>query len=159
MWRLVKPFFFSEVKWKARGMLLLLALFALSIAAINVLLSYLARDFMTAFALKERDEFFRKLGFYLLGFGLATPVTVFYAYTEQRLALMWRRWLSKEILGKYFHNLAYYKIASYEGIDNPDQRIEEDIRSFTAQSLSLFLIMVNACLTLVLFVGILWSIS
>ena len=158
-WRLVKPFFSSEVKWQARGLLLLVAVFALSIAGINVLLSYIARDFMTAFALKEKDEFFRKLVVYLIGFACATPVTVFYSYTEQRLALLWRLWLSRQMLNKYFGNLAYYKINTYEGIDNPDQRLEEDIRSFCQTSLSLFLIICNSILTLVLFIGILWSIS
>lgn len=157
--RLVKPFFFSEVKWQARGLLVLLAVFALSIAGINVLLSYVARDFMTALALRERDEFFRKLFLYLLAFGLSTPVTVFYSYTEQRLALLWRLWLSRQVLGRYFSDIAYYKISSYEGIDNPDQRIEEDIRTFCAQALSLFLIFCNAVLTIVLFINILWSIS
>ena len=160
LWRLVKPFLFSsEVKWQARGLLLLLAFFALSIAGINVGLSYIARDFMTAFSLKEEDEFFRMLGFYLAAFAAATPVTVFYSYTEQRLALLYRSWLSREILKKYFSDLAFYRIGAYEGIDNPDQRIEEDIRSFTQTSLSFFLIMCNALLTLVLFVNILWSIS
>ncbi len=159
LWLLVKPFFNSEVKWQARGLLLLLACFSLSIAGLNVLLSYVARDFMTAFSLKEEDEFFNKLGLYLIAFAFTTPVSVFYSYTEQRLALLWRRWLSRQILGEYFKDSAYYRLSLKEGIDNPDQRIEEDIRSFTATALSLFLIFCNATLTLVLFVRILWSIS
>ena len=158
-WRLIKPFFFSEVKWQARGLLLLLALFALSIAGINVLLSYAARDFMTAFSLKEQDQFLKRLLVYLATFVLAAPVTVFYSYTEQRLALLWRLWLSRTILRKYFAGLAFYKVSWYEGIDNPDQRIEEDVRSFCSTTLSLFLIACNSILTLVLFIGILWSIS
>ena len=131
LWALVKPFFYSEVKWQARGLLALLACFALSIAGLNVVLSFAARDFMTAFELKEKDEFFRMLARYLLVFALTTPVTVFYSYTEQRLALLWRRWLSRQILNEYFSNTAYYRLSSIEGIDNPDQRLEEDIRSFT----------------------------
>ena len=159
LWALVKPFFYSEVKWQARGLLALLACFALSIAGLNVVLSFAARDFMTAFELKEKDEFFRMLARYLLVFALTTPVTVFYSYTEQRLALLWRRWLSRQILNEYFSNTAYYRLSSIEGIDNPDQRLEEDIRSFTQTTLSLFLIFCNALLTLVLFVKILWGIS
>ncbi len=159
LWRLVRPFFFSEVKWQARGLLLLLAVFAFSIAGINVMLSYVARDFMTAFSLKESAEFQRKLIIYLIAFACASPVTVFYSYTEQRLALLWRMWFSRQMLHKYFNNMSYYKVTSHEGIDNPDQRIEEDIRFFTAQSLSLFLIICNSLLTLILFVGVLSSIS
>lgn len=159
MWLITKPFFSSEVKWQARGLLILLAVFALSVNGINVLLSYVQRDFMNAFWLKEEHEFFRYLVLYLLAFACATPVSVLYRYTEERLALLWRMWLSRQILRKYFSHIAYYKITSYEGIDNPDQRIEEDIRSFTTTTLSLFLIMTNALLALVSFVGILWTIS
>ena len=159
LWRLGAPFFFSEFKWKARGLVLLLAVFALSIAGINVLLSYAARDFMTAFSLKDEEEFFKTLVLYLLMFTLATPVTVFQSYCEQRLALLWRMWLSRQVLQKYFSHMAYYKVRAYEGIDNPDQRIEEDIRNFTSTTLSLFIILCNALLTLVLFLRILWSIS
>ena len=159
LWRLVKPFFYSEVKWQARGLLALLACFALGIAGLNVLLSYVARDFMTAFTLKEKDEFFYKLVIYLAMFAVATPITVLYSYTEQRLALLWRKWLSRQLLSEYFNNSAYYRLSSVEGIDNPDQRLEEDIRSFTTTTLSLFLIFCNALLTLILFVRILWSIS
>ena len=80
LWRLVKPFFFSsQVKWQARGLLALLVVFALSVQGINVLLSYVARDFMTAFSLKEKNEFLRMLVIYLVAFACASPVTVFYS--------------------------------------------------------------------------------
>jgi putative ATP-binding cassette transporter len=114
---------------------------------------------MTAFSLKESDQFLQRLLIYLATFLLAAPVTVFYSYTEQRLALLWRLWLSRTILRKYFAGLAFYKVSWYEGIDNPDQRIEEDVRNFCSTTLSLFLIACNSILTLVLFIGILWSIS
>lgn len=159
LWRLVKPFFLSNVWWKAWGLLLLLGLFLGLMALINVKLSFANRDVITALSLKEQDQFFTNLFWYLFFFALATPMTVFYSYTEQRLALLWRLWLSRQLLKKYFQKLAYYRVGSYEGIDNPDQRIEEDVRTFTATTLSLFLIFCNALITLVSFIVILWSIS
>jgi len=157
--RLVKPFFFSEVKWQARGLFVLLAFFALSIQGVNVLMSYVGRDFMNYLSVKEESEFFRSLLIYLAAFVLSTAVSVFQSYTEQRTALLFRMSLSRRMLSKYFSHRAYYKIGYAEGIDNPDQRLEEDIRSFTTTTLSLFLIMFNAMLTLVLFSRILGSIS
>lgn len=158
-YQLVKPFFFSEVKWYARGLFLLLIIIALSIAGINFGLSYLSSYYWTALSLREKDNFFRQLGIYLLALACAMPVTVLYSYTEQRLALLWRKWLSRRIIHKYFSGLAYYKLLYNDTIDNPDQRIEEDIRSFAQNSLSLFLIFFNSVLTLVTFTWILWSIS
>ena len=156
---LAKPFFQSDMKKWAWGMLFLLATFSVSVSLINVLLSYVGRDFMTSLSLKEKDEFLHNLYRYLIAFGLAVPVVVFYRYTEERFALLWRRWLSLRMLHHYFENRAFYKINSYEGIDNPDQRIEEDIRSFCVQSLSILLILFNSLITIVAFMGILWSIS
>lgn len=154
-----KPFFVSEVRWKAYGMLLLLALFAMCVSGMNVLMSYIGRDFMTALSLREKGEFMKQLYYYLLAFGVATPLVVFYRYTEERLGLMWRRWLSKKVLERYFAHSSYYKINSVVGIDNPDQRITEDIRSFTSQSLSFLIIIANSLIGIFSFMGILWNIS
>ncbi len=157
--RLVVPFFYSEVKWQARGLFALLAIFALSIQGVNVLMSYVARDFMTYLSVKEENEFFRALLFYLAAFVLSTLVSVFQSYTEQRTALLFRMSLSRRMLSKYFSHRAYYKVGFAEGIDNPDQRLEEDIRTFATTTLSLSLIIFNALLTLVLFTRILSLIS
>lgn len=157
--KLVKPFFVSELRWKAWGLLVLLATFSISVSGVNVLMSYVGRDFMTALSLKDRSEFMTQLYKYLLAFALATPIVVFYRYTEERLGLMWRRWFSHKVLQRYFANRSYYRIGWYGGIDNPDQRIEEDIRTFCSTTLSFLLIIFNSTIALFAFVGILWSIS
>lgn len=159
LYRLASPFFYSEARWKARGLLGLLLLLSISIKGFDVVMSYIGRDFMTALSLREQDKFVKNLYFYLLAFGVAVPLSVFYRYTEERLALMWRRWFSHHTLDVYFQNQAYYRLGWYKKIDNPDQRIEEDIRSFTSASLSLFLIFLQSSLAIFAFVGVLSSIS
>lgn len=138
---------------------MLLAAFCVLVQWIAYQLSYLERDFYTALTLKEHDEFFKRLAFYLGAMVCAIPVTVSYKYTEDRFSLLWRKWLSREILQRYFRNIAFYKVNWHEGIDNPDQRMEEDIRSFTTTTTSLFLIFCNNVLTAVLFIKVLWTIS
>lgn len=157
--KIAKPFFVSEKKWVACGLFLLLLLFAAAVSGVNVILSYVGRDFMTSLSLREKDEFMHQLYRYILVFGCATPLVVFYRYTEERFALLWRRWLSRRMIQRYCRNGAYYKLSSFEGVDNPDQRIAEDIRNFTSQSLSFFLILLNSCIALFSFIGILWHIS
>lgn len=154
-----KPFFFSEDRWKARGLLLILICFSFSVSGINWYLSYIGRDFVTALSVKDKAEFTHQLYRYLLAFACATPFVVFYRYTEERLGLLWRRWLSHRIIKDYFANLVFYKLRWFGRIDNPDQRIEEDIRSFAVTALSFFLIVLNSCIALFLFMNILWSIS
>ena len=125
---------------------------------INVGLSFINNFFITALQAKDSNYF--KYLFYLLGgFILATPVIVLKKYAEQRLVLLWRKWLSRDILKKYFHHESFYRITWHEGIDNPDQRIEEDIRTLTSSVVTLFVISVDSILTIILFAGILWTIN
>ena len=67
--------------------------------------------------------------------------------------------MTSQILGEYFAHRAFYELASNRDIDNPDQRIAEDINTFTQKSLTFLLIAVGAVLQLIAFSGILWSIS
>ena len=157
--RIVRPFLTSEMRGWAWGLLALLAVFSISVSGINAMMSYVGRDFMTALSLKQQSDFFHHLYRYLGTFALATPVVVLYRYTEERLGLMWRRWLTHYIMRRYLNGYAYYWLNWEGGIDNPDQRMAEDIRSFCSQTLSFLLIIFNSLIALALFVNILWSIS
>ena len=158
-WNISKAFFASRQQRTAQGYLAVLLILALSVGGVQVLISYTARDFMTAIAKKNADAYWRLLGLYLGTFALAVPLGVYYRWTEQRLALLWREWLSQHLMKRYFNNRAYYRLRGSEGIDNPDQRISEDVRNFTTNSLSFLLIILNAGVTLVAFLGVLWGIS
>jgi putative ATP-binding cassette transporter len=156
---LVAPFFTSELKYRALGLVALVLSLSLTINGIGVMMSYIGRDFMTALQTKDSPLFQWKLLEYLVAFAVATPIVVFYSYSEQRLSLLWRRWLSHQMLSRYFANRAYYRLNLRGDIDNPDQRIEEDVRSFCAQSLTFCLILFNSSVQLFLYVYVLWSIS
>ena len=153
------PFFRSELKYAALGLVSLVLALSLTINGIGVVMSYIGRDFMTALQTKDSALFSWKLLEYIAAFAIATPIVVFYSYSEQRLSLLWRRWLSHRILSRYFSNRAYYRLNLRGDIDNPDQRIEEDVRSFCAQSLTFCLIVFNSSVQLFLYVYVLWSIS
>lgn len=84
---------------------------------------------------------------------------MFYRYTEERLGLLWRQWMTHHLVKRYFFNRAYYRLRSSDTIDNPDQRIAEDVKNFTTTTLSFMLIFLNSSVTLVAFSGVLWSIS
>ncbi len=154
-----KAFFASSQQRKARGFLVVLLALALSVGGVEVLISYAGRDFMTAIARKDSGAYWRLLGIYLGTFALAVPLGVYYRWTEHRLALLWREWLASHLIQRYFNNRAYYRLRGSDGVDNPDQRISEDVRNFTENSLSFLLIVLNSGVTLVAFLGVLWGIS
>ena len=122
-------------------------------------MSYAARDFMTAIAERDIRSYWQSLGWYLGSFILAVPIGVYYRWVEERLALLWREWMTQHLLKRYFNNRAYYLLRSSENIDNPDQRITEDVKNFTTSSLAFFLIALNSLVTLIAFIGVLWTIS
>lgn len=157
--RLIGAFLKSPTGRRARWMLAVLVLFSLAITGVQVMMSYAGRDFMTAIAERDQGGYGRHLWRYVGTFALAVPLAVFYRYAEQRLGLSWRQWMTQHLIRRYFFNRAYYRLKDSEVIDNPDQRISEDVKNFTAQTLSFLLLGLNSVITLVAFVGVLWSIS
>lgn len=148
-----------RTQWKPWVFLSILLFISLSVSGLNVIISYVGNFFMTALSEKNEEEFWRFLFVYAGVFVVGTPIVVMYTYTRDRLGNYWRKWLTHRFLDDYFSDRAYYEIDSDKTIDNPDQRISEDIRSFTITSLRFLLIILGAVIDVISFTGILWSIS
>jgi putative ATP-binding cassette transporter len=157
--RAVKYFLTSEVRWQARGLFALLFAFAFAINGLNVLNSYVGRDFMTAIAHRDQAGFIRQAVLYVGVFALSTAIVVVYRFTEERLGLFWRVWLTRRIIGQYFSDRTYLHLKEAATVENPDQRIAEDVRTFTATTLSFTLMFMNGALAVLSFSGVLWTIS
>ena len=157
--RALKDFANCEVGWHARGLFGLLIALLVVFNALNVVNSYVGRDFMTAISNRDSARFTRQAIAYLAVFGASTLVGAFYSFSEQRLGLLWREWLTRQLLGAYLHRRAYYRLSAAGVLTNPDERIAEDVKAFTATTLSFVLMLSNATVTVVAFSGVLWSIS
>ncbi|MFN0077624.1 MAG: ABC transporter ATP-binding protein/permease [Prosthecobacter sp.] len=159
LWQITRAFFKSERRVKARGLLTLLLTLSVASVGVIVLTSYAGRDLITAIENKNAHAYWSAMGRYLATFVVAVLIDVCYRWAEQSLALLWREWMSQHLIKRYFNNRAYYRLRGSESIDNPDQRISEDVRNFTIDSLSYALLVVNSVMTLIGFLGVLWSIS
>lgn len=148
-----------QLRWQQWTLLSLLLLLSLAVSGMNVIISYVGNFFTTALSERDAPTFWRFFYVYAGVFVVATPIVVFYSYMQDLLGLRWRAWMTDKFLGQYFHHRAYYEINFEEDIDNPDQRISEDIKSFTATSLSFLLLILGAFIDVISFTGILWSIS
>jgi putative ATP-binding cassette transporter len=163
---LAMPYFQSEEKWKARG--LLAAIVALNLGAVYmlVLINDWNRVFYDALQNKDAAVFWRELGrFTYLAFGFIV-IAVYRFYLTQLLELRWRAWMTGHYLDRWLAHKAFYHLElarfsqdAHAIPDNPDQRIAEDINQFTTYTVSLSMGLLNAVVTLVSFVGILWSLS
>jgi putative ATP-binding cassette transporter len=169
VWALSAPYFRSEDKWKARGLLLAIVLLNLGAVYMLVLLNEWNRVFYDALQNKDATVFWTQLArFTYLAFAFII-IAVYRFYLTQLLEVRWRAWMTAHYLQRWLSDHAFYKMElarfTTEGSettgtpDNPDQPIQQDINLFTTYSISLSMGLLNAVVTLVSFVGILWSLS
>ena len=156
---IASPYWFGEEKWQARWLLVLLVLLLLGQTGFAVLFNEQTGEFTSALAAKDADRFWLSMEKCLAILVVGVPVYAFYYYVRDKLGLHWRRWLTRKFLGRYFSNRAYYELNANAEIDNPDQRVAEDINTFTHKSLQFLLVLVGSLLQLIAFSGVLWSIS
>src|SRR6266566_375863 len=159
-WALAKPYWVSEQR--AKGVTLLVTVIGLSLGLvwINVQINLWNNEFFNAIQDKRLDDFYRLLGkFTLLAFA-AIGLAVHRLYLRQMLQIEWRSWLNERYLADWLRERAYYRLQLLDhGTDNPDQRIAEDLRLFVDYTLTLGLGLLSAVVTLLSFIGILWTLS
>ena len=174
VWALAAPYFRSQDKWKARGLLVAIVLLNLGAVYMLVLLNEWNRVFYDALQNKDAAVFWAQLArFSYLAFAFII-IAVYRFYLTQLLEVRWRAWMTANYLQRWLADHAFYKLelarfspavqgaattATATISDNPDQRIQEDINLFTTYSISLSMGLLNAVVTLLSFIGILWSLS
>jgi putative ATP-binding cassette transporter len=144
-----------------RAKLLFAALLGLlvTINGLNVINSYVGRDFMTAIASSDWGAFGTQTVRYLTVLALCTIAAVIFRFVEKSLGLLWREWMTRRLVALYLHRRVYHRLESTHRIANPDQRIGDDINLFTTMTLSFLLMFLNGSMSVVAFSGVLWSIS
>ncbi|CAO2161584.1 unnamed protein product [Urochloa humidicola] len=157
-WKVAAPYWWSEDKTQAR--LRLAAVFALTLGTtgISVGFNFLGRDFYNALADKDQEKFTQQLLYYLGAFAGGIPFFVLRDYAKETLSLRWRSWMTSYYMKRYFNNRTFYKIQSQSIIDNPDQRINDDLSAFTGTALAFSLTLFNAAVDLISFSNILYGI-
>ncbi|MEC7925729.1 MAG: ABC transporter ATP-binding protein/permease [Thermodesulfobacteriota bacterium] len=143
-------------------LLFTIILLLFSVTGLNVGLSYIFRFLDTSLNTREEAVFWEFLWVYGIVVLIAVPIIASYRFTRLKFGRYWREWLTDNFLSRYFQNRCYYLLDSNSDvseIDNPDQRISEDIKYFTSVTLDFLIDTLYAILTVVSFSAILWSIS
>ncbi len=158
-WFVAAPYWRLDQRWRAWGLLALLVLLLLGQAHFAVLFNEQTGEFTSALAARQEERFWTAIRYCLVLLAAAVPIYAFYFYVRDKLGILWRRWLTDRFLDSYFTQRHYYELNANAAIDNPDQRIAEDINTFTQRSLYYVLILVGSTMQLVAFSTVLWSIS
>jgi putative ATP-binding cassette transporter len=183
-WRLARPYFTrSDERWSARLLLVVIIALNLSLVGMSVLLNFWNRAIYNSLQDKDWLSFVKLLFWYRpMAGGFPMPgfceiavvyigIAVYRTFLRQWLQIRWRRWLTEHYLDRWLRNRAYYRInlasaaAAVEhrgsgiGTDNPDQRIADDLKTFTDDSLLLSLDLLSNIVSLFSFLTILWGLS
>ncbi len=159
-WAIAKAYWFGDEKWKARGLLLLIVVLLLGYTGLSVVLNTQRGALISALSAKDESRFWQTVLIFIGVLVVYAPLLASYTYLRDRLGLEWRRWLTDRFVSRYFGDRAFYRINQFSPeIDNPDQRIAEDVKSFTQESLTLGLVVTDSVLEVIAFSGVLWGIS
>ncbi len=159
-WEIARPYWSSSEKWRSRGLLLSIMLLSLFYTGLSVLLNNKRGELISALSAKDETRFWQTILIFVGTLIVYAPLYAGYVYLRDRLVLNWRQWLTDHFVDRYFQGRAFYNLNhTNDNIDNPDQRISEDVGSFTQESLTLLLAVVDSLLAIGAFAGVLWGIS
>jgi vitamin B12/bleomycin/antimicrobial peptide transport system ATP-binding/permease protein len=166
VWALSLPYFRSDEKWQARGLLLAIVLLNLGAVYMLVQINDWYRLFYDALQVKNQTVFWQQLlRFTYLAFAYVI-IEVYKFYLTQLLQVRWRAWMTRHYTQRWLAHKAFYTLELMRFskgapllADNPDQRIQEDVNLFTTDSVALSMGLLNQVVTLLSFTGILWGLS
>jgi len=161
VWALSLPYFQSEDKWRARSLLAACVGLNLGMVYLLVLFNDWNRVFYDALQNRDAAVFWHQLGVFGILATCYIVIAVYKFYLTQLLELGWRAWMTRDYLQRWLSHHVFYRLElqAQNGTDNPDQRIQEDVQQFTADTVSLSLGLLDASVTLLSFIGILWALS
>jgi vitamin B12/bleomycin/antimicrobial peptide transport system ATP-binding/permease protein len=159
-WDLAWPYWKSDEKWSAIGLLASVVALNLVNVWLSVRFNYWNNAFYDALQQYNWSEFWWQFAVFGLIAIASIVVGVYSYYLRGVLHIRWRRWLTDRFLHSWLDNQAYYRMQLNQRVtDNPDQRISDDLDSFATSSLGLSLGLLNAVVTLLSFLSILWVLS
>src|SRR4051812_3266115 len=160
VWRIASPYFRSEDKWAARGLLAAVIAMELLSVAVDVLINQWNKRFYNALQDKNWDGFVSELGVFCLIVTPAVVLSVYQLYLNQWLQIRWRNWMTRHYLGEWLEGPNHYLMQLQgDAADNPDQRMTEDVKLFIDRTMDIGLGLLNSIVSLASFVVILWGLS
>ncbi len=158
-WRLLRPYWVSDDRGAALGLLALVVGLNLALVAANVWLTNWNRVFYNALEARDFAAFKLQLAHFCAIAAAFIVIAIMKQFYTMMLEMRWRTWLTDHWLHRWTAGQAYYRVEQSHGADNPDQRLAEDLRTLASTSLTLSLGLLNSVVTLLSFVTLLWTIS
>lgn len=129
--------------------------------AMQIRFNVFYRDLFNALQEKNADAFWAQLlGIFVPLAAVWIAVAVYEVFVDNALSIRWRNWMTREVTRRWLADGTHYRIPLMGQVtDNPDQRIQADVRLFIDQTMVLSIRLLSQAATLVSFVIILWGLS
>jgi putative ATP-binding cassette transporter len=160
IWRIAIPYFRSEDRRAGRALLIAAIVCDVALVGVTVLLNKWYNGFYGSLQDRDWHSFVLEIAYFCGIAAAATLLTTCKLYINLWLQIRWRRWMTKLYLNNWLEAATHYRMEVLNsGVDNPDQRISEDIKLFIEKTLSVGLGFLSAIALLTSFIAILWMLS
>src|SRR5262249_46170789 len=154
------PYFRSEDKWAGGGLLATVIVIELTSVGLDVLLNQWRNRFYNALQEKDWNGFTHETIFFIVLATISVAISIYQLYLNQWLQIRWRHWMTRKYLGEWLTDANHYRMQLQgDAADNPDQRMSDDIKLFVERTLDVGVGLLNAVVSLLSFVVILWGLS
>ncbi|MBA3992297.1 MAG: hypothetical protein C0469_02135 [Cyanobacteria bacterium DS2.3.42] len=157
--RVGKPFWVSNESKTGIAYLAVILLLLAAKTYVAVFIVQTAGNFMTAIEQKSLGDVYLYLTLSIFAIFFTVPIEVYYNFIKTRLSLLWRQWLSQSLIDRYFVERLGLTIESSHEIDNPEQRITQDVDTFCNSSVRLSITILDASVNVCTFIVVLWHLS
>ena len=159
LWDLTKAYWLSDERWSAWAFLVAITLANVGLVGINLMQNMATGAVFTALQERDASQFYWALGGLMLTILFYMIVAVARLLLDQTFQLRWRRWMTDRFLTDWLGNRTFYRMRFSRRVDNPDQRIAEDIRVFIERVMTLGMGLLSALAGLATFAALLWQLS
>jgi putative ATP-binding cassette transporter len=160
-YRIGSPYWYARENWIQAWSLLTIVMVAMyAQVKLNVMISDATQQYITSIALKEADDVRQHLLYLCIRDVVAVSVvSVAYNYCLTRLAIQWRWWEANDFLSRYFSNHAYLKLLKNKKVDNPNQRMSQDIDSFCNNVVWLLIPLLSSLVNIYEWSYLMWTLA
>ncbi|OAQ15621.1 ABC transporter ATP-binding protein [Bibersteinia trehalosi Y31] len=159
LWELCKPFWGTKQNWLAWLIFITVILIGSGITYLNVRINDWQKVFYDVLAELKTDQIVPLMMEYGIYIGIFVIINVYRTWLRKLLIIRWREAMTEQFIDKWLSKQIFYKLAHRKKMDNPDQRIAEDIRIFIEYSIELTVSLLFNVIQLFSFLMVLWRLS
>lgn len=159
-WQISKAYFQPKQRIAPLGYFLIIVFFDLLSVRVHVLVSNWYNAMYQALRDMDSTAFWQQMALFTVVATVAVSNGLLSYYVTKRFTIHWRIWLNQKMLNRWASDQAYYKVQCLEqNLDNPDQRIQQDIAAYVSNSLDLATGLISSVVSIFAFTVILWDLS